>query len=242
MMESAASEIVRIGRAADRVSVRPFVAADAAAWDEFVQRCPDATFFHRIGWRDIIEDVFRHRTHYLVAERRRRNRRRAAAGRGQEPPVRPRAGLAAVRRLRRPGGDRRRSRTRADRRGRRRWLSRWASSISNSAAARPSVRTGRSRICTCTFRKTLHADAEANLLAIPRKQRAMVRKGIQQRTDERDRSIGRPLFRALRGQRASPRHAAACEALFRASAPKCSATAAKSRSSATPAARRCPAC
>jgi len=32
MMESAASEIVRIGRAADRVSVRPFAAADAGAW------------------------------------------------------------------------------------------------------------------------------------------------------------------------------------------------------------------
>ena len=69
MMESAASEIVRIGRAADRVSVRPFAAADAAAWDDFVQRCPEATFFHRIGWRSIIEDVFRHSTHYLVAER-----------------------------------------------------------------------------------------------------------------------------------------------------------------------------
>ena len=51
------------------VGVRRFVAADAPAWDAFVQRCPDATFFHRIGWRDIIEDVFRHRTHYLIAER-----------------------------------------------------------------------------------------------------------------------------------------------------------------------------
>ncbi len=69
MMESAASEVVRIGRAADRVSVRPFVGADAPAWDAFVERCPEATFFHRIGWREIIEGVFRHRTHYLVAER-----------------------------------------------------------------------------------------------------------------------------------------------------------------------------
>jgi hypothetical protein len=31
--------------------------------------CPDATFFHRIEWRDIMESVFRHRTHYLLAER-----------------------------------------------------------------------------------------------------------------------------------------------------------------------------
>ena len=31
--------------------------------------CPDATFFHRIEWRDIIEQVFGHRTHYLLARR-----------------------------------------------------------------------------------------------------------------------------------------------------------------------------
>ena len=31
--------------------------------------CPDATFFHRIEWRAILQEVFRHRTHYLVAER-----------------------------------------------------------------------------------------------------------------------------------------------------------------------------
>ena len=34
----------------------------------FVQTCPEATFFHRIEWRDIIERVFGHRTHYLIAE------------------------------------------------------------------------------------------------------------------------------------------------------------------------------
>ena len=29
----------------------------------------DATFFHRAGWQQMIEDVFRHRTHFLYAER-----------------------------------------------------------------------------------------------------------------------------------------------------------------------------
>ena len=52
-----------------RTSVRPFADSDDVSWDAFVDRCPDATFFHRIGWREIIETVFRHRTHYLVAER-----------------------------------------------------------------------------------------------------------------------------------------------------------------------------
>ena len=51
------------------LTVRPYREADCAAWSEFVERCPEATFFHQIQWREIIEDVFCHRTHYLVAER-----------------------------------------------------------------------------------------------------------------------------------------------------------------------------
>ena len=41
----------------------------AARWDEFVFRCPEATFFHRTGWQRIIEGVFGHSTHFLYAER-----------------------------------------------------------------------------------------------------------------------------------------------------------------------------
>jgi len=51
------------------LKVRPFTEADRAAWAAFVEACPDATFFHRIEWRDIIEQTFKHRTHYLLAER-----------------------------------------------------------------------------------------------------------------------------------------------------------------------------
>ena len=51
------------------VKVRPYEAGDASRWNAFVFGCPDATFFHRIEWRDIMETVFRHRTHYLLAER-----------------------------------------------------------------------------------------------------------------------------------------------------------------------------
>jgi FemAB-related protein (PEP-CTERM system-associated) len=49
--------------------VRGFGHEDRAHWEEFVQRCPEATFFHRIGWKDIIEQCFGHTTHYLLAER-----------------------------------------------------------------------------------------------------------------------------------------------------------------------------
>ena len=38
-------------------------------WDAFVQRCPQATFFHLSAWQDILEEVFDHRTFYLYAER-----------------------------------------------------------------------------------------------------------------------------------------------------------------------------
>ena len=51
------------------VRVRPYTPADAARWDDFVERCGDATFFHRAGWRHILDDVLRHRCHYLIAER-----------------------------------------------------------------------------------------------------------------------------------------------------------------------------
>jgi FemAB-related protein (PEP-CTERM system-associated) len=55
--------------AAGAVRVRPFVEADRAAWTRFVQSCAGASLFHRIEWKDVMERVFHHRTHYLVAER-----------------------------------------------------------------------------------------------------------------------------------------------------------------------------
>ena len=37
-------------------------------WDAFVQVCASASFFHRSGWQRVIRDVFRHPTTYLYAE------------------------------------------------------------------------------------------------------------------------------------------------------------------------------
>ncbi len=42
--------------------------ANVARWDAFVMACPDATFFHRAGWQNIIANVFRHGTYFLYAE------------------------------------------------------------------------------------------------------------------------------------------------------------------------------
>ena len=39
-----------------------------ARWDAFVLAQPQATFFHRAGWQTVIRDVFRHDTYFLYAE------------------------------------------------------------------------------------------------------------------------------------------------------------------------------
>ncbi len=45
----------------------PGDARTAAAWDGFVLASPQATFFHRSGWQRLMREVFRHDTHYLYA-------------------------------------------------------------------------------------------------------------------------------------------------------------------------------
>lgn len=39
-----------------------------ARWDAFVDRCPEASFFHRAGWKQVIDDTIGHPTFYLYAE------------------------------------------------------------------------------------------------------------------------------------------------------------------------------
>ena len=50
------------------VQVREATCQDADRWEAFVQTCPDATFFHRFGWKQVIEQAFGHKTHFLIAE------------------------------------------------------------------------------------------------------------------------------------------------------------------------------
>lgn len=38
------------------------------AWDDYVLRTPSATFFHRAGWKAVLEQAFGHRTCFLYAE------------------------------------------------------------------------------------------------------------------------------------------------------------------------------
>jgi len=46
------------------------LAVDAEGdWDAFVDSCPEATFFHRAGWRRVIEKSFGQKTHFICTER-----------------------------------------------------------------------------------------------------------------------------------------------------------------------------
>jgi FemAB-related protein (PEP-CTERM system-associated) len=51
------------------VVVRPFEPSDAEGWEAFVAALPEATFFHRLGWKTVVETSFRQPTRYQVALR-----------------------------------------------------------------------------------------------------------------------------------------------------------------------------
>ncbi len=54
------------------LSVRPCALgrqAECERWDAFVASTPGSTFFHRVGWAAILEEVFGFRVHYLQALR-----------------------------------------------------------------------------------------------------------------------------------------------------------------------------
>ena len=159
------------------ITVRDYAAADADRWERFVTGCSDATFFHRIGWKDVIERAFKHRTHFMLAER---------AGEivgvlplaqvkswlfghslvslpfcvyGGVASTDPRA-IAALHQA---------ARALAERLG-----------VDHLELRNRSLREPNwpQQDLYVTFRRALEPSVDANMLAIPRKQRAMVRKGI----------------------------------------------------------------
>jgi FemAB-related protein (PEP-CTERM system-associated) len=157
--------------------VRAFANGDAGRWDRFVETCPAATFFHRSGWRDVIENVFHHRCHYLMAES-------DGEVRGVLPLAEVKSRIFGHSLVSLPfcvyGGvaaaDVRTADALVDAAAelgaslRVEYLE-----LRHTVAARPDWPR---QDLYVTFRKRLERDAEKNLLAIPRKQRAMVRKGI----------------------------------------------------------------
>jgi FemAB-related protein (PEP-CTERM system-associated) len=158
------------------VTVKRLTAAERPRWDAFVRACPAATFFHLSAWQRIMEEEFRHRSFFLFAE---------CAGDivGVLPLAQVRSRLFGHALTSLPfcayGG------------------------VAGDAQAVPALEAEAEALARqlgvdylelrnlapqhadwprqglyATFRKDLLTEVEANMLAIPRKQRAMVRKGI----------------------------------------------------------------
>ncbi len=160
------------------VVIREMQAEDEARWDHFVMTHPDATFFHRSGWKTVIEQAFGHKTWFLYAE-----------GNGELQGVLPLAevnsllfghSLSAL-----PfcvyGG------VVANNNLIREQLEHAAQALAERLNVDylefrnvHSVHTDwPHKDLYVTFRKEIDPDVDKNLLEIPRKQRAMVRKGIK---------------------------------------------------------------
>ncbi len=168
------------GEAVIRAAIRVDATRDAdrPAWQAFVDTCPEATFFHRFEWRQILEDVFGHKTHYLIA-------RRGDAVVGVLPLAQVRSRLFGNALVSLPfavyGGaaaadDDARHALHAEAARRAKDLGVSHLELRNRTAAEPDWPR---QDLYVTFRRAIQPEVEANLLAIPRKQRAMVRKSIQ---------------------------------------------------------------
>ena len=153
----------------------------AARWDAFVHACPDATFFHRAGWQRVIEQSFGQKTWFYYVEQD-----------GQIQGVLPLCeinsrlfghalgamqfcvygGVAALSDAARAMLD-----DAADKLARE--LKVGHLEYRNLVAAHPGNPDWQTKDLYVTFRKAISADDDENMNAIPRKQRAMVRKGIK---------------------------------------------------------------
>jgi len=173
------------------LTVRPYAANDREGWSSLVNASPEATFFHRIEWRELIEDVFRHRTHYLVASR-------GGALSGILPLAEVRSRMFGHSLVSLPfavyGG------AVATDEESRSALHRTAAALAGDLDVdhlelrnRQSREPGWPRQeLYVTFRKEIAPDLEANMAAIPRKQRAMVRKAMGRGlTGEIDQGVNR---------------------------------------------------
>ncbi|RIX45696.1 MAG: FemAB family PEP-CTERM system-associated protein [Rhodocyclales bacterium GT-UBC] len=152
--------------------------ATVQRWEKFVENCAEASFFHKSGWQEIIQKVFKHDTYFLFVEN-------DCTIEGVLPLVHVNSLLFGNSLISLP-------------------FAVYGGIAANSEAAAKALEEEAERIALklgvahlefrnlkprhtdwptqdiyVTFRKELHTEVEANMLAIPRKQRAMVRKGIK---------------------------------------------------------------
>jgi FemAB-related protein (PEP-CTERM system-associated) len=151
----------------------------AGRWDEYVQRTVAATFFHRAGWKTVLERAFGHKTYFLYAQ---------DAGEivGVLPLAQVKSTLFGNSLSALPfcvyGGIVASNEQAAQ--ALRREACRLAESLKVDALElrnrEASAADWPVKELYYTFRKTIDPDEEVNLKAIPNRQRAMVRKGIEE--------------------------------------------------------------
>ncbi|HJV24483.1 MAG TPA: FemAB family XrtA/PEP-CTERM system-associated protein [Aromatoleum sp.] len=158
------------------VVVKQLSAEGRERWDAFVRACPEGTFFHLSAWEGIVREVFGHRTFFLFAER-------AGEIIGVLPLAEVRSRLFGHALTSLPfcvyGGIAGSAEAVAP-------LEAEAEAIARRLGVQHlEFRNVMARHADwprqdlyVTFRKPIHADDDANMREIPRKQRAMVRKGI----------------------------------------------------------------
>jgi FemAB-related protein (PEP-CTERM system-associated) len=166
------------------LTVTPMTAADREDWDGFVRAHTDATFFHLSAWAGVIERGFGHRPRYLLA-------RRAGAPAGVLPLIEQNTVLFGHALISTSflvyGGP-----VAADAEAETALVEAAVGLRAETGAASLELRF-RQRPSDAalpgdwhakeglyaTFRRTISGNDDANLKAIPRKQRAVVRKGIE---------------------------------------------------------------
>lgn len=164
---------------ADDIRIRVASEPDGGAWDDYVLAHPQGTFFHRYGWKRLLEATYGYPGHYLVAER-------ASTWCGVFPLGEVRHLLFGHSLISVPfcvyGG------VLADDERVREALEAHAVQLAERLGVdHLEVRNDhpvrddwpRKADLYVTFRRELSEDHEVNMTAIPRKQRAMVRKGIK---------------------------------------------------------------
>ncbi|MGH8280183.1 MAG: FemAB family XrtA/PEP-CTERM system-associated protein [Gammaproteobacteria bacterium] len=169
-------------------SIRRLASGEEERWDVFVKDTPQATFFHRAAWRGVIEQALGHRTHYLCAEQR-------GEITGILPLAEIRSRLFGHALISTPfcvygGIVARDSDSEAQ-------LTRAAAALADELQVdylelrnrEPGHSSWPVKDLYVGFRKAIHPDDAANFQAIPRKQRAMVRKGMDAGLEARPGSI-----------------------------------------------------
>jgi FemAB-related protein (PEP-CTERM system-associated) len=146
-------------------------------WEAFVMRHPEATFFHRLGWKRVLEEAFGHPAYYFYAEQNGEVVGILPLGQIKSvlfgnalisTPFCVYGGALAV------NGEIRVALEQKALELARELKVDWLEFryLAPSGAARPT------KDLYVTFKKSLLPELEANFKAIPRKQRAMVRKGM----------------------------------------------------------------